>query len=93
MKLSLVIRHFEKIYLKNKVIRSYHFENLTKPPKFYISGKQTILNIIASTTINGQVVAVVPSENLATRNVFKKYENNKISCIAAFQEARNKKQE
>jgi len=82
-----MIRHFEKLYSKNKVIRSNHFKNLTKPPKFYISGKQTILNIIASTTIKGQVVAVVPSDNLATRNVFKKYENNKISCIAAFQEA------
>jgi len=32
MKLCLLIRHFEKIYLKNKVIKSNHFKNLTKPP-------------------------------------------------------------
>lgn len=34
MKLCLLIRQFEKIYLKIKVIRSDYFENLTKPPFF-----------------------------------------------------------
>lgn len=44
---------------------------------------QTILNIIANAVINDQSVAVVSSNNTATRNVFEKLEKNGISFIAA----------
>ena len=44
---------------------------------------QTILNIIASAVMNNQSVAVVSSNNSATRNVFEKLESNGVSFIAA----------
>ncbi|RKF38916.1 hypothetical protein BCY89_26585 [Sphingobacterium siyangense] len=44
---------------------------------------QTILNIIANAIINGQSVAVVSSNNSATKNVYEKLEKNGLSFIAA----------
>ncbi|MBD3906882.1 AAA domain-containing protein [Chryseobacterium sp. Ch-15] len=44
---------------------------------------QTILNIIANAVMNDQSVAVVSSNNSATKNVFEKLEKNNISFIAA----------
>lgn len=44
---------------------------------------QTILNIIANAVMNNQSVAVVSSNNSATRNVFEKLEANGVSFIAA----------
>lgn len=44
---------------------------------------QTILNIIANAVINNQSVAVVSSNNSATKNVFEKLEKNNLSFIAA----------
>ncbi|TVQ49426.1 MAG: DUF2726 domain-containing protein [Saprospirales bacterium] len=45
---------------------------------------QTILNIIANAVINGQSVAVVSSNNSATKNVYEKLEKNGVEFIAAF---------
>jgi superfamily I DNA and/or RNA helicase len=44
---------------------------------------QTILNIIANAVMNGQSVAVVSSNNSATKNVYEKLEKNSIEFIAA----------
>ena len=44
---------------------------------------QTILNIIANSVMNGQSVAVVSSNNSATKNVYEKLQNNSIEFIAA----------
>jgi superfamily I DNA and/or RNA helicase len=44
---------------------------------------QTILNIIANAVLNGKTVAVVSSNNAATRNVYEKLEKNGIEFIAA----------
>lgn len=44
---------------------------------------QTILNIIANAVSNGQSVAVVSSNNSATKNVYEKLEKNGIEFIAA----------
>ncbi|AZA54050.1 AAA domain-containing protein [Chryseobacterium sp. G0201] len=44
---------------------------------------QTILNIIANAVMNNQSVAVVSSNNSATKNVFEKLEKNGISFISA----------
>ncbi|MGJ7030859.1 AAA domain-containing protein [Niabella hirudinis] len=44
---------------------------------------QTILNIIASVVLNGQSVAVVSSNNSATKNVYEKLEKNGLEFIAA----------
>lgn len=44
---------------------------------------QTILNIIANAVLNGQSVAVVSSNNAATKNVYEKLEKNGIEFIAA----------
>lgn len=45
---------------------------------------QTILNIIANAVINGKSVAVVSSNNSATKNVYEKLEKNGLEFIAAF---------
>ena len=44
---------------------------------------QTILNIIANAILNGQSVAVVSSNNSATKNVYEKLEKNGVEFIAA----------
>ncbi len=44
---------------------------------------QTILNIIANAVLNGRTVAVVSSNNAATRNVYEKLEKHGIEFIAA----------
>ena len=44
---------------------------------------QTILNIIANAIMNGQSVAVVSSNNSATKNVYEKLQKNGIEFIAA----------
>jgi len=44
---------------------------------------QTILNIIANAVMTGQSVAVVSSNNSATKNVYEKLEKNGIEFIAA----------
>lgn len=44
---------------------------------------QTILNIIANAVLHGQSVAVVSSNNSATKNVYEKLEKNGIEFIAA----------
>ena len=44
---------------------------------------QTILNIIANAVMNGQTVAVVSSNNSATKNVYEKLQKNGIGFIAA----------
>ena len=54
---------------------------------------QTILNIIANAVINHQSVAVVSSNNAATKNVFDKLERNGLSFIAALLGNSEKKKE
>ncbi|WP_215222677.1 AAA domain-containing protein [Echinicola shivajiensis] len=44
---------------------------------------QTILNIIANAVMNGQSVAIVSSNNSATKNVYEKLEKNGLGFIAA----------
>ena len=44
---------------------------------------QTILNIIANAILNGKSVAVVSSNNSATKNVYEKLEKNGVEFIAA----------
>lgn len=44
---------------------------------------QTILNIIANAVLNGQSVAIVSSNNSATKNVYEKLEKNGVEFIAA----------
>jgi len=44
---------------------------------------QTILNIIAHAVMNGESVAVVSSNNSATKNVYEKLEKNGVGFIAA----------
>jgi len=44
---------------------------------------QTILNVIANAILNGQSVAVVSSNNSATKNVYEKLEKNGVEFIAA----------
>ena len=44
---------------------------------------QTILNIIANAVMNGQSVAVVSSNNSATKNVYEKLQKNSMEFIAA----------
>ena len=44
---------------------------------------QTILNIIANVILNGQSIAVVSSNNAATKNVYEKLEKNGVEFIAA----------
>jgi superfamily I DNA and/or RNA helicase len=44
---------------------------------------QTILNIIANAVVNGQSVAVVSSNNSATKNVYEKLQKNGVEFIAA----------
>jgi RecA/RadA recombinase len=44
---------------------------------------QTILNIIANAVMNGQSVAVVSSNNSATKNIYEKLEKNGIEFLAA----------
>lgn len=44
---------------------------------------QTILNIIANAVLNGQSIAVVSSNNSATKNVYGKLEKNGVEFIAA----------
>lgn len=44
---------------------------------------QTILNIIANAVLNGQSVAVVSSNNSATKNVYEKLEKSGIEFLAA----------
>jgi superfamily I DNA and/or RNA helicase/very-short-patch-repair endonuclease len=44
---------------------------------------QTILNIIANAVMNGQSVAVVSSNNSATKNVYEKLQKNGVEFIAA----------
>lgn len=44
---------------------------------------QTILNIIANAVMNGQTVAIVSSNNSATKNVYEKLEKNGLGFIAA----------
>ncbi|MDQ8004044.1 MAG: AAA domain-containing protein [Pedobacter sp.] len=44
---------------------------------------QTILNIIANAVLNGQSVAVVSSNNSATKNVYEKLEKNGVEFLAA----------
>ncbi|OGI01499.1 MAG: hypothetical protein A2Y25_02105 [Candidatus Melainabacteria bacterium GWF2_37_15] len=45
---------------------------------------QTILNIIANAVMRGESVAVVSSNNSATKNVFEKLEKYKVDFIAAY---------
>ncbi|MBW8523835.1 AAA family ATPase [Chryseobacterium chendengshani] len=60
---------------------SYPLSVIEGPPG---TGKtQTILNIIANAVMNNQTVAVVSSNNSATKNVFEKLEKNGISFMAA----------
>ena len=54
---------------------------------------QTILNIIANAVLNGQSVAVVSSNNSATKNVYEKLEKNGIEFIAALLGNSQNKQE
>ncbi|MDB5090920.1 MAG: hypothetical protein JWR09_4914, partial [Mucilaginibacter sp.] len=60
---------------------SYPLSVIEGPPG---TGKtQTILNIIANAVINGQRVAIVSSNNSATKNVYEKLAKNGINFIAA----------
>lgn len=60
---------------------SNNFSVIQGPPG---TGKtQTILNIIANAIINEQSVAVVSSNNSATRNVYEKLEKSGIDFVAA----------
>lgn len=54
---------------------------------------QTILNIIANAVMNGQSVAVVSSNNSATKNVYEKLQKNGIEFIAALLGNSTNKQE
>ena len=54
---------------------------------------QTILNIIANAVMNGQSVAVVSSNNSATKNVYEKLQKNGIEFIAALLGNTNNKKE
>ncbi|GAB6011007.1 AAA domain-containing protein [Viscerimonas tarda] len=53
---------------------------------------QTILNIIANAIIRGESVAVVSSNNSATKNVLEKLEKYKVDFIAAYLGSRENKQ-
>lgn len=54
---------------------------------------QTILNLIANIVSNGQSVAVVSSNNSATKNVLEKLQKNSVSFISAYLgNSSNKKQ-
>jgi superfamily I DNA and/or RNA helicase/very-short-patch-repair endonuclease len=60
---------------------AYSMSIIEGPPG---TGKtQTILNIIANAVVNGQSVAVVSSNNSATKNVYEKLQKNNIEFIAA----------
>lgn len=60
---------------------SYSMNVIEGPPG---TGKtQTILNIIANAVMNGQSVAVVSSNNSATKNVYEKLEKSGVGFIAA----------
>ena len=60
---------------------AYNLSVIEGPPG---TGKtQTILNIIANAILNGKSVAVVSSNNSATKNVYEKLEKNGIEFIAA----------
>jgi len=60
---------------------AYNLSVIEGPPG---TGKtQTILNIIANAVLNGQSVAIVSSNNSATRNVYEKLEKNGIEFISA----------
>lgn len=45
---------------------------------------QTILNIIANVVMRGESVAVISSNNSATKNVFEKLQKNNVEFIAAY---------
>ncbi len=70
---------------------AYDLSVIEGPPG---TGKtQTILNIIAHAMLNGQSVAVVSSNNSATKNVYEKLEKNGLDFIAAvLGNAENKKE-
>lgn len=53
---------------------------------------QTILNIIANAVMRGESVAVVSSNNSATKNVLDKLEKYKVGFIAAYLGSRDNKQ-
>jgi superfamily I DNA and/or RNA helicase len=53
---------------------------------------QTILNIIANAVMRGKSVAVVSSNNSATKNVFEKLEKYKVDFITAYLGSRENKQ-
>ena len=79
---------------QRKAVKTAFAENLSViegPPG---TGKtQTILNIIANAVINKKSVAVVSSNNAATKNVYEKLEKNGIEFIAALLgNAQNKKE-
>ena len=54
---------------------------------------QTILNIIANAVMHGQSVAVVSSNNSATKNVYEKLHKNGLSFIAALLGSNQNKRE
>lgn len=54
---------------------------------------QTILNIIANAIIKGSSVAVVSSNNSATKNVFEKLQKNNLDFIAAYLGNTNNKED
>src|SRR5690606_33894362 len=54
---------------------------------------QTILNIIANAVLNKKSVAVVSSNNSATKNVYEKLEKNNIAFVAALLGNAEKKRE
>ncbi|MPW24323.1 AAA family ATPase [Alkalibaculum sp. M08DMB] len=54
---------------------------------------QTILNIVANAVIKGKSIAVVSSNNEATKNVFDKLAKNDVSFIAAYLGSGKNKQE